>query len=845
MNELTIAVVGSAETGKSTFIRLALERSKPLTTPVAVGKVTLGGQLHRLHLVEFNFDEVDFGGGQRLAFPTTARGIPISSVDGVVCLWDLTQEDSIGDVPEFLNACVRSKTSAVTVAWKVDARKNERQVPPSFADRLENTFPSITVCEGSQDEANSGKLCMLSILKLINERNEHVAGRLSAKMTRSRHQSHEISSSAKQHSIAHARAASELPEAKVQLSKRSSASSDKRPTPDRRPSPLKSERQRSMPLRGLALDTTTQTPRNSRGPAEPQTPPSSTEYRFHEPATPSDSREPQTPRTPESLYMRSALRPGTSGTVDDQAPGTFLDVDSVTQEDSETSSSEASPKLDAIAKGSDTPKDEFGNTFEELVDRLLTLPKSKQQVKFEPMFLCLYRAFATPLQVLDGILSRFDRMEKSKDVRLIQAGEQLRYLQVLARWTADYPEDFTMVLMRSKLAKFLSTIRESKIFMGAAKEILNNLQAETTDEDLDWAYTDLSYPAPHPKARASGSKVNPHPGTKVRRPSVPSSSESAGSREPEAESSSRHSGTSSTSSNLARATHASSQSLANLAVLDHARHKATKLRPVPRTRLSKIQWHQLMETPSEEFAREVTRIDWTMYRAIRPRDFVRHVVLSSEGKKLSQQPDNIGIMVKQFNHLALFVSGMILLRDKPKHRAKMLEKLIDVAWKVRQLNNYNSLGAIVAGINGPEIQRLGMTRELVPAQVQKDFLRLTILMSHSRSHTAYRMAWDNSSAERIPFIPLIRQDLTKAEMGNRTWVGPDADRIHWKKFQVMGEVVLGLQESQQKQYNFPKRNEDLTKMILETRVLEGSEASLDPGETFQIRSQANRYLGRC
>jgi hypothetical protein len=239
-----------------------------------------------------------------------------------------------------------------------------------------------------------------------------------------------------------------------------------------------------------------------------------------------------------------------------------------------------------------------------------------------------------------------------------------------------------------------------------------------------------------------------------------------------------------------------------------------------------------METPVEELAREITRIDWTMYSAIRPRDFVRHVSLSTEQRRQSRGVDNISAMVKHFNHLALFVSGVILLRDKPKHRARALERFMALAWKVRQLNNYNSLGAIVAGITGHEIARLNATRDLVPADVQKQFLRLTILMGLSRSHAAYRMAWENSFAERIPFLPLVRQDLTMAATANPTFI---TSNINWKKFEIMGEVIVGIQKSLETPYSFPPRtvrSEDTVKLVLETKILEESEVRRSRSSSF-------------
>ena len=70
-------------------------------------------------------------------------------------------------------------------------------------------------------------------------------------------------------------------------------------------------------------------------------------------------------------------------------------------------------------------------------------------------------------------------------------------------------------------------------------------------------------------------------------------------------------------------------------------------------------------------------------------------------------------------------------------------------------------------------------------------------MGSTRSHAAYRLAWDNSSAERIPYLPLHLRDLATAEQGNPTFIGDERNgRVNWRKFEVMGEVVVSMQRAQ-------------------------------------------------
>jgi hypothetical protein len=218
-----------------------------------------------------------------------------------------------------------------------------------------------------------------------------------------------------------------------------------------------------------------------------------------------------------------------------------------------------------------------------------------------------------------------------------------------------------------------------------------------------------------------------------------------------------------------------------------------------------------METPEEAIAKELTRMDWLFYMSMRPRDLVRHVSLPASAKSKCRSLDNVQRMIDHFNHLACWATNFILLRDKPKHRVLMLEKFMKIARELRRLNNYNALGAILAGINSTAIQRLQATKDLVPANTSKDFLKLEILMSSQKSHFAYRLAWENTPGARIPYLPLHRRDLVSASAGNRTFIGIDdkqqeelwlkgeADKnvwINWKKFEIMGEVIVSMQRAQ-------------------------------------------------
>lgn len=531
-----------------------------------------------------------------------------------------------------------------------------------------------------------------------------------------------------------------------------------------------------------------------------------------------------------------------------ETPGhTFLDLEESPGYDSYDSDGPASEGEQSVA--SERPSDETGYTFDQLVDRLLAQPMSKNDSKFVSIFLALYRRFATPGQLLDAIFKRFDALNRDKNPQMIRIISQLRYLTVLQQWVSYYPGDFAYPTTRRTMRKFVSSLASNREFSVAAKEMIHDLELVTDDDDTEWACSDRLREKTEPTmtfhnvldedseddefTRAIG-----HMSIGSDRLSIAQSMNTTGT------------GASRTTQSTSGSSVSSSQTLLNQ--VERNEKLARLLIPNPIKPLSKIQWHQLMHETDEAIAKEITRIDWIMFSSIRPRDLVRHVSMNAEEKKRCKSLENVNRMIDHFNHIAYLVTNYILLRDKPKHRALMLEKWMKIARALRQSNNYNGLGAVMAGIKGTAVHRLVATRDLVPQAIGRDFMKLEILMGTQKSHFAYRLAWENSSGERIPYIPLHRRDLVSASEGNSTFVGDKKlapafnphpgvsvfqgapgnrdsreappggvqgkERINWKKFEIMGEVIIGVQRAQGTPYPTMSKNEEIRNLILDIKI---------------------------
>lgn len=495
---------------------------------------------------------------------------------------------------------------------------------------------------------------------------------------------------------------------------------------------------------------------------------------------------PQPSRSP-----RSGMRAEKSDALldaddDDEAESRYSDDIPILQRNEE-SAQERSNSSSARSKGL---------YFDELVDMLLAPRLVRKDINFSDTFLCLYRKFAAPGQLLAAILERLDRVREDKSAHFLsKTATQLRYIEVVAKWVSLYPGDFARPKTRRNLEEFIKHLSTEPIFSIAAQQMRRNLHLNVTeDDDTGWANADEA-------GDVAASQIL----------SKEMSELSAGisTLSFDDETSGRHSGSSDDRT-------VSSQY--QFSSCEKYEREAALLEPTDQHPMNKFRYHIFMDIHDDDIADELTRMDWIMLSSIRIRDFVRHVSLSSGEKDKCRSLKNVNRMINHFNHVAKWVANMILLRDKAKHRAQIMEKFMNIALKLRQLNNYNGLAAMLAGINSTAIHRLSQTRVLIPVDVQKRFARLVILMGTQKGHGAYRLAWDNSPLPRIPFMPLHRSDLVTAEVGSKTFLGPKADRINWRKFEVLGEVILPIMKSQSSAYRNLTKHDTARELILGCRM---------------------------
>ena len=94
-------MLGSEGCGKGYFVRHALDLRKASGSPISSSKVSSAGSLYRIHLIELEFEDADLA-GRRVAWPKYLNNELVPDIQGVFCLYDVADQETVANVPQAL-----------------------------------------------------------------------------------------------------------------------------------------------------------------------------------------------------------------------------------------------------------------------------------------------------------------------------------------------------------------------------------------------------------------------------------------------------------------------------------------------------------------------------------------------------------------------------------------------------------------------------------------------------------------------------------------------------------------------------------------------------------------------
>uniref|UniRef100_A0A8C5U740 Rap guanine nucleotide exchange factor 6 n=1 Tax=Malurus cyaneus samueli TaxID=2593467 RepID=A0A8C5U740_9PASS len=220
----------------------------------------------------------------------------------------------------------------------------------------------------------------------------------------------------------------------------------------------------------------------------------------------------------------------------------------------------------------------------------------------------------------------------------------------------------------------------------------------------------------------------------------------------------------------------------------------------------------LLQLSTIEVATQLSMRDFELFRNIEPTEYIDDLY------KLDSKTGNAHL--KQFedviNQETFWVAMEILAEPNQLKRMKIIKHFIKIALHCRECKNFNSMFAVISGLNLAPVARLRGTWEKLPSKYEKHLRDLQDLFDPSRNMAKYRNILSSQSMQPpiIPLFPVVKKDITFLHEGNDSKVD---GLVNFEKLRMIAKEIR--------------------------QVVRMTSANMDPAVMFRQRKKRWRSLG--
>nr|XP_042902771.1 ras guanyl-releasing protein 3 isoform X2 [Parasteatoda tepidariorum] len=242
--------------------------------------------------------------------------------------------------------------------------------------------------------------------------------------------------------------------------------------------------------------------------------------------------------------------------------------------------------------------------------------------------------------------------------------------------------------------------------------------------------------------------------------------------------------------------------LSKLPSYDWARSMSVRNPPAKHTRKISLVFDHL--EPSE-LAEHITFLEHKVMRRITFSDFKAYAECGTP-----QDNPKLERSISLFNGLSQWIQWMVLSKSFPQQRADVIVKFVQVAQKLLQQNNFNSLMSVVGGLSHSALARLTNTMACVPAETKKTLSELGELLASASNFSSYRKALMEAKGFKIPILGVHMKDLISLHVAL-----PDTIENGLINFRKIAQLSLIFQELWELQNSVPNLavNSDLVNTL--------------------------------
>ena len=215
----------------------------------------------------------------------------------------------------------------------------------------------------------------------------------------------------------------------------------------------------------------------------------------------------------------------------------------------------------------------------------------------------------------------------------------------------------------------------------------------------------------------------------------------------------------------------------------------------------------------KDIASELTRVSYILFSKIKPKEFFKGLFTKKDKEKTSP---NICVVVNRFNTLSFWVIEEVLSYDYSSDRGKVIEKFINIANELRNLNNYNDCMSITSGLGQMILGKLTKSWKKVSSKEMTLFHKIKRLLNFQDNYKNIREEIEKCLKDEKPFVPFLgyytKRICFLEESGK--YVKDKSSLVNVDKIAQVEQILNEFYEMNKIKYNFDIKDEIKNKLSI-------------------------------
>ncbi|KAJ7307447.1 hypothetical protein JRQ81_009467 [Phrynocephalus forsythii] len=166
-----------------------------------------------------------------------------------------------------------------------------------------------------------------------------------------------------------------------------------------------------------------------------------------------------------------------------------------------------------------------------------------------------------------------------------------------------------------------------------------------------------------------------------------------------------------------------------------------------------------------------------------------------------------------FNSVSQWVQLMVLSKPTAQQRAQVITRFVMVAQRLLQLQNFNTLMAVVGGLSHSSVARLKETHSFVSPETTKVWELLLELLSSVGNYSRYRKRFAEGVGFKFPILGVHLKDLVAVHVALPDWLDRAHTCLNGNKMQQLFSILSELAMVQSIRPPF-EANPDLLNLLM-------------------------------